>query len=200
MAVSKTRTVEEIMEAYNAGHRLFGENRVKEGEDKFNSLPEDIELHLIGHLQRNKVKHTLPLYSWVESIDKFDTAEELEKRCEKEQHVMNILLEVNTSDEDSKNGFLHENTARACIDSILSSCPNLSIRGLMTIAPFTDNEKAIRKSFSALRDFFETLKREYRECNFDTLSMGMSSDFHLAIEEGSTLVRVGTAIFGKREY
>lgn len=199
MAVSKTRTSEEVLEAYEAGQRLFGENRVKEGADKFSNLPKDIELHLIGHLQRNKVKHSLPIYSWVESIDKFETAEELNKRCEKENLSMKILLEINTSGEDSKNGFISEEKARVCLDSILASCPTLETRGLMTIAPFTDDEKSIRRSFSSLREIFDKLKKEYKELNLDTLSMGMSSDYQSAIEEGSTLVRVGTAIFGKRE-
>jgi PLP dependent protein len=199
MAVSKTRTADEVRKAYEAGQRLFGENRVKEGADKFRDLPEDIELHLIGHLQRNKVKHSIPVYSWVESIDKFETAEELNKRCEKEHLGKKILLEINTSGEDTKNGFILEDKARACLDSILASCPALEMRGLMTIAPFTDNENRVRSSFSSLRELFEKLKGEYKELNLDTVSMGMSSDYQLAIEEGSTLVRVGTAIFGKRE-
>lgn len=197
MAVTKTKPAELIREAYGAGLRLFGENRVQEALSKYPGLPDDLELHLIGHLQRNKAKQAADLFSWVESIDKADTATALEKHSAESDKSMNILLEVNTSGEDSKSGFISEKDVYDFLESF-DEYPHLKLRGLMTIGPYGGDEKLIRSSFRSLKNLFDSLNEELGEEKMDTLSMGMSSDFELAVEEGSTLVRVGTLLFGSR--
>lgn len=200
MAVTKTKPREDVASAYEAGLKLFGENRVLEAKEKYEGLPEDIELHLIGHLQRNKARQAVETVTWIDSVDKLSTAKAIEKECAKQEKQMNILLEVNTSGEESKEGFLGEEQMWSTLDSICEALPHLTVRGLMTIAPFTNDTDAIRGSFSQLRSLFEKLKNNYSQLPIDTLSMGMSSDYGIAIEEGSTLVRIGSLIFGARNY
>jgi hypothetical protein len=197
MAVSKTRSRLEVEEAYRLGLRLFGENRVQEGAEKFDGMPEDTELHLIGHLQRNKAKAAAAAVTCVQSIDKLETAAALERYCADLDKTMKILLEVNTSGETSKEGVTNHAQLIPLIEAILEM-PHLKISGLMTMAPFTDDQTAVRASFSALRKLQEHLVQDFPGTDFSELSMGMSSDFELAIEEGSTLVRVGTSLFGPR--
>jgi hypothetical protein len=199
MAVTKTKPRSMILGAYECGQRLFGENRVFEAEEKYQDVADDIELHLIGHLQRNKAKTAAQLFEWVDSIDKTSTARELQKQCAKNNKQMNILLEFNTSGEETKEGFRGEDEMWKTIDEILTMS-NLTIRGLMTIAPFSDDEKRVRRSFAKLRELFFDLQKRYPDlAAVDTLSMGMSHDFELAIEEGSNMVRIGSLIFGKRD-
>jgi len=198
MAVTKTFPRETVLAAAAAGLGLFGENRVQEAEEKFTDIGLDCELHLIGHLQRNKAKTAAGLFSWVQSIDKTETARALDSRCAERGSTMNVLLELNTSGEQSKSGFLSRDDLLAALDAI-RGLEHLRLRGLMTVGPLTTDETAVRGSFAALRTLFEEIRTAHGLAGFDTLSMGMSGDFEIAIEEGSTLVRIGSALFGHRE-
>ena len=203
LAVSKFHPVEAVEKAISAGHLLFGENRVQEAVAKFtdiNSFNKDVELHIIGQLQTNKVKKAVTVASCIESVDRIDLLKEIQKQCEKINKKIKILFEVNTA-EDSKSGFknyedLYE-AVKYCADG---NTPFVEPIGFMTMAPLTDDEVLIRKSFSSLRKLSEKLQTEFPMFNFSELSMGMSNDYEIAIEEGSTEVRIGTAIFGEREY
>lgn len=203
LAVSKFHPVDAVEKAISAGHLLFGENRVQEAVAKFtdiNSFNKDVELHIIGQLQTNKVKKAVSVASCIESVDRIDLLKEIQKQCEKINKKIKILFEVNTA-EDSKSGFknyedLYE-AVKYCADGNASFIEPI---GFMTMAPLTDDEALIRKSFSSLRKLSEKLQTEFPMFNFSELSMGMSNDYEIAIEEGSTEVRIGTAIFGEREY
>lgn len=203
LAVSKFHPVDAVEKAISAGHLLFGENRVQEAVAKFtdiNSFNKDVELHIIGQLQTNKVKKAITVASCIESVDRIDLLKEIQKQCEKINKKIKILFEVNTA-EDSKSGFknyedLYE-AVKYCADG---NTPFVEPIGFMTMAPLTDDEALIRKSFSSLRKLSEKLQTEFPMFNFSELSMGMSNDYEIAIEEGSTEVRIGTAIFGEREY
>ena len=197
MAVSKTKTREQVEAAYQAGLHLFGENRVQEAYEKYENFYPDARLHLIGHLQSNKAKQAVEIASCVQSIDKLKTARELEKRCAAIDKQMDIFMEFNTSGEDSKSGYLSKDSMYADMEQI-ASFPHLHIRGLMTIGPFTDDSDAIRRAFAMLKSYYEESKERFPELLIDQLSMGMTSDFELAVEEGSTMVRIGTALFGSR--
>jgi PLP dependent protein len=196
MAVTKTFPREAVLEALEAGLGLFGENRVQEAEEKYAEVPGRPELHLIGHLQRNKAKAASGLFSCVQSIDKLETAEALDVRCAERGVGMDVLLELNTSGEESKSGFLDRDCLLRCLDA-MRRLGHLRVRGLMTVGPLGGDETRIRESFTRLRMLYEELKAGGVP-GLDTLSMGMSGDFEVAIEEGSTLVRVGTALFGSR--
>ena len=198
MAVTKVKPRDMVEEAYQAGIRLFGENRVQEAEEKYRGFHGDAELHLIGHLQTNKVKKIVGLASCVQSIDKLKTAREIEKRFE-EVGPLDVYLEFNTSGEESKSGYLSKERMFEDIDAMLDM-ENLQIRGLMTIGPLTDDDAEIRRAFSFLRELFEETKGRYPQIPLEELSMGMTSDYEAAIEEGSTMVRIGSALFGAREY
>ncbi len=197
MAVTKTKPLEFAEAAYMAGVRLFGENRVTELEEKFTSFHKDAKVHLIGHLQRNKAKKAFPIADSIDSIDKAETALELDRLCKTKGKILDILLEYNTSGEDSKSGFSSEKDLLESADQI-RALGSIRIKGLMTIAPFTDDEKSIRNSFRMLRNLYEKLKNIHPDLELDTLSMGMSSDFRIAIQEGSTIIRIGTRLFGSR--
>lgn len=195
MAVTKGFPRESVAEGLAAGVLLFGENRVQEAESKFADLAGRCEVHLIGHLQTNKARAAAGLFSCVQSIDSLHTAEALNARCAERDRSMDVLLELNTSGEGSKSGFRTRDELLSCLDD-LRKLPRLRPRGLMTVGPLTDDRGEIRLSFSRLRLLFEETKGVAP--TFDTLSMGMSSDFELAVEEGSTLIRIGTALFGPR--
>ena len=197
MAVSKTKTREQVEAAYRAGLRLFGENRVQEAYEKYEDFHSDASLHLIGHLQSNKAKQAVEIACCVQSIDKLKTARELEKRCAAIDKQMDIYMEFNTSGEDSKSGYLSKDAMYADMEQI-ALFPHLHIRGLMTIGPFTDDIDAVRRAFALLKSFYEESKERFPEMPIDQLSMGMTSDFEIAVEEGSTMVRIGTALFGTR--
>ncbi len=196
MAVTKLHPWEAVAAAAAAGLTCFGENRVQEAVGKYRS-DSGIDVQLIGHLQRNKAKSAAALFTCVQSIDKLSTAEALDRAGEEQQRIVDILLEVNTSGEGSKSGYLNADALRADLDSILR-LRSLRLRGLMTIAPFTNEEKLIRSSFARLKSLFEEMRGQVASPEFDTISMGMTNDFKIAIEEGSTMVRIGTAIFGER--
>lgn len=198
MAVSKTQPVEAVLAAKDLGLSLFGENRVIEGMEKFQGL-EGVELHLIGQLQSNKVAKAVSAFDLIQSVDSVELAEKIAFRALQQGKIQRIYLEQNCSNEASKSGF---ESTKALFDAVekIRTFDSLSIEGLMTIAPFTNEEKAIRRSFSLLRSNFEQLQKEEGLTSLQDLSMGMSGDFIIAIEEGSTLVRIGTALFGVRSY
>ena len=203
MAVSKTRTVDEIMAVYDAGVRLFGENHVQEIVAKFQTKPADLELHMIGHLQSNKVNKVVPLVDMIESVDSLPLLQKIDNasaRCEK---TMDVLLEYNTSDEEAKSGFVSKAELMDCIRAS-RDMKNIRIRGLMTVGP-VDCDPAKKdeltdlafKKLVALRD---ECRKAFPETDFSVLSMGMSSDYMIGVRNGSTEVRIGTAIFGPRDY
>jgi len=197
MAVTKTLPRSTVEAAVESGVRLLGENRVQEALEKYRDLRENVELHLIGHLQRNKAKVAAGFFDWVQSIDKRETAEHLNKRAEDEGKRIAVLLEVNTSGEQSKFGVRTEDDLWSLIEQNMA-LDHIEMRGLMTIGPFTDDRQRLRTSFSHLRRLFDKAKDLFPHLPFDTLSMGMSNDYEIAVEEGSTLVRIGTALFGPR--
>lgn len=197
MAVTKTFPADTVREAMAAGLRLFGENRVQEAEQKYVGLPGDWELHLIGHLQRNKARPASALFHCVQSIDRLETAQALARCATERGAVIDVLLEMNTSGEQTKSGYRESDGLLRDLDHV-AAMESLRLRGLMTVGPLTTDPGAIRGSFAALRRLFEACATRLASPLFDTLSMGMSSDYEIAIEEGSTLVRLGTALFGSR--
>lgn len=203
MAVSKFHPTSDIIEAINEGQLLFGENRVQEANDKFPDILhqyQNVNLHMIGQLQSNKVKNAVKIASCIQSVDRYDLIKEIEKQCAKIDKTIDILFEVHTG-EESKSGFTSEDELTRCLDALKDGVfPHVNPKGFMTMAPFTDNKDLVRKSFKTLRELSDKYKKEYPMFTMDELSMGMSGDFEIAIEEGSTLVRVGTAIFGERNY
>lgn len=200
IAVSKTKSNEEIMEAYDAGQRLFGENLVQEMVEKYEALPKDIEWHLIGHLQSNKVKYIAPFVSMVQSVDSLKVVKEINKHAIKHDRVIDCLLQIHIADEATKFGFDHAELIEMLRDEDFQSLQNIRIRGLMGIATNTENEKVIKEEFYELKMLFDGVKASFfrKEDSFDTLSMGMSSDYNLAIEKGANMVRLGSTVFGKR--
>ena len=194
MAVTKTRSRAQAAAALAAGADLVGENRVQEATAKFVRLP-DFELHLIGHLQRNKAGAAARLFHAVQSIDKLATAEALQRALDAEHRTMDVLLELNTSGEPAKHGFRTAAELRRALDA-MAVCGRLRIRGLMTMAAWGADPEAVRRSFRSLRRLFDELAPG--RPGFDTLSMGMSGDYEIAVEEGATLVRLGSVLFGPR--
>ena len=200
IAVSKTHPVESIKEVYNTAYKIFGENRVQELTDKQTQLPTDIEWHFIGHLQTNKVKYIAPFVSFIHSIDSIKLLAEVNKEAKKNNRIINCLLEMYIAKEESKFG-LDLEEAYAIIDSPdFKEMQNINICGLMGMATFTNDFNIVRKEFKNLKIYFEQIKGKYFVDNslFKEISMGMSGDYSIAIEEGSTMVRIGTAIFGSR--
>lgn len=191
VAVSKTKPVSAIEEAYAAGQRIFGENKVQEMVAKFDLLPKDIEWHLIGHLQKNKVKYIAPFVSLIHGINSIDTLKEIDKQAKKNNRIISCLLQAKIAEEESKFGMSFEEIESILNSTLLSELKNIKIVGLMGMASFTEDSIQITNEFKSLKTFFDTTK-------LSTLSMGMSGDFKIAIAEGSTMVRVGSAIFGGR--
>lgn len=200
VAVSKTKPNEDIMEAYEAGQRVFGENLVQELVEKYESLPKDIEWHLIGHLQTNKVKYIAPFVTLIHAVDSFKLLKEIDKQAAKNKRVIDCLLQVDIAEEDTKFGFDHAELIEMLRDEEFLALKHVNIRGLMGIATNTENEKEVKEEFYELKSLYDGIKASFYRKNesFDTLSMGMSSDYKLAIEKGSTMIRVGSTIFGKR--
>lgn len=199
VAVSKFHPAEAVEEAYNAGQRIFGENRPQEMAAKAKVLPKDIEWVMIGHLQTNKVKMIAPFVSLVASADSERLIEEIEKQAAKNERTIDILLEVHIADEESKSGWSLSELREYLASGALERMEHIRVRGVMTIATNTDDEAIIRRDFNNIRTIFEELKPRFGEA-FDTLSIGMSDDYPIALEYGSTMVRIGTAIFGHRVY
>jgi pyridoxal phosphate enzyme (YggS family) len=201
VAVSKTKPIEALREAYDAGQRIFGENKVQELEAKYNALPKDIEWHLVGHLQTNKVKYIIPYIKLIHSIDSLKLALEVELQAEKASRVVDVLLQVYIADEETKFGFDEDELWDHLEEGTLLRLKHINITGLMGIATNSDDLQQIRAEFKKLKSFFDKVKtRFFAEKNdFQTLSMGMSGDYHIAVGEGSNMIRVGSTIFGERE-
>ncbi len=198
VAVSKTKTTADIMEAYEAGHRDFGENKVQEMNEKWETLPKDIRWHMIGHLQRNKVKYIVPYVSLIHGVDSLKLLQEINKRAGQNGRVVSCLLQVHIAKEESKFGFDDEELHAVIPSGEFGELANVKVEGFMGMATFTEDQNRIREEFQHLKTIYDHWKKQLP--GLQTLSMGMSSDYGIAIEEGSTMVRIGSSIFGARNY
>ncbi|PKA96601.1 hypothetical protein B0O79_0239 [Flavobacteriaceae bacterium MAR_2009_75] len=198
VAVSKTKPIEELMEAYESGQRIFGENKVQEMVGKWDELPKDIHWHMIGHLQRNKVKYMAEFVSLVHGVDSFRLLKEIDKRASGHNRTIDCLLQMHIAEEDTKFGLDRTELEHMINSEEFKSLQNINIKGLMGMATFTEDQSQIRKEFRQLKSIFDDLKSKIPK--LDILSMGMSGDYKIAIEEGSTMVRIGSNIFGARNY
>jgi pyridoxal phosphate enzyme (YggS family) len=201
-AVSKFHLAAAILEAYDAGQRLFAENRVQELVEKQTQLPDDIEWHFIGHLQANKVKYIVPFVAMIQSVDSANLLDGIDRYAGKSNRKICVLLQIHIAQEEHKFGFSFEEAESVIREYINGKWPNIQVCGLMGMATFTDNQTEIRKEFASLRYFFSQLKNRYffDNADFKEISIGMSDDYPVAIEEGSTMVRIGSKIFGQRNY
>ncbi|MFP4341567.1 MAG: YggS family pyridoxal phosphate-dependent enzyme [Cyclobacteriaceae bacterium] len=203
VAVSKTKPVATLMEAYEAGARDFGENKVREMVDKHEQMPEDIRWHMIGHLQRNKVKYIAPFVHLIHSVDSPRLLKEIDKQAAKVERVVDCLLQIHIAEEENKFGLSEEELFELLQGAFLKNAGNIRIVGLMGMATFTENENQVRKEFKYLKNLFEKVKNIDGlpgHVQMHELSMGMSGDYQIALEEGSTMIRIGTTIFGSRNY
>jgi pyridoxal phosphate enzyme (YggS family) len=201
VAVSKTKPVSDLMEAYNAGQRIFGENKIQEMAEKYEEMPKDIQWHMIGHVQTNKVKYMAEFVSLIHGVDSFKLLKEINKQAKKYNRIIDCLLQIKIAEEDSKFGMSADDASALLQSEQLSTLRNIKITGLMGMATFTDNEAQIKNEFNYLKSTFNQLKfLKTQNCNLETISIGMSGDYQLAIECGSTMVRVGSSIFGSRNY
>jgi pyridoxal phosphate enzyme (YggS family) len=200
LAVSKTKSNEDILQAYEAGQRLFGENQVQELVEKYEQLPKDIEWHIIGHLQTNKVKHIAPFISMIQSVDSMKLLQEINKHALKTNRVIDCLLQIYIADEETKFGLGFDEAIELLRSDEFAELRNIKIRGLMGIATNTESEKQIADEYYELDTFFKGVKASFfrKDKDFNILSMGMSSDYKIAIEKGSNMVRLGSTIFGSR--
>lgn len=197
ISVSKTKPVEMLREAYEAGSRDFGENRVQEIMEKYGQMPEDVRWHMIGHLQKNKVRQVIDKAVLIHSVDTVELAEQIEKDAAKRDFTVDILLEVNVAEEESKFGFRTEEVEAAVMK--IKEFPHVHIKGLMTIAPFVSNSEDNREVFKKLYQLYVDIRsKNIDNVNMSVLSMGMTGDYEVAVEEGATMIRVGTGIFGAR--
>ncbi len=202
VAVSKTKPVSDLQEAYDAGQRIFGENHALEMRDKHEVLPRDIQWHFIGHLQTNKIKYIIPFVTLIHSIDTANLLEAVNKEAKKHDRVVDCLLQFHIAQEETKFGLTLDEARQLLESDIFKQMHNIRICGVMGMATFTDDEAEVRKEFKNLKTVFDTLKKEYFADlpQFKEVSMGMSEDYPIAIEEGATLVRIGSKIFGARNY
>ena len=198
VAVSKTKPVSDLMEAYTAGQRIFGENKIQEMTDKWEHMPKDIEWHMIGHVQTNKVKFMAEYVSLIHGVDSLKLLQEINKQAKKHNRVIDCLLQIHIAEEETKFGLDEEELNYILTSDDFKSLENIKIVGLMGMATFTENQNQIEKEFSHLKTIFDKLKTQNSELL--TLSMGMSGDYQLAISCGSTMVRIGSSIFGNRNY
>lgn len=196
VAISKTKSNEAIMEAYNAGQRIFGENRVQELEVKYPDLPKDIEWHMVGHLQRNKVRDIAPFVSMIHAVDTPRLLREINNRAKANDRVIDCLLQMKIAEEDTKHGMDAAQIKEILDSEDYSQYENVRVRGLMAMATFTEDKEQLDREFKTIKNLYNELKDSKK---FDILSIGMSRDYPIAIENGSTMVRVGSAIFGDRE-
>lgn len=197
VAVSKTKPIADIQEAYDAGQRIFGENKIQEMVDKHHEMPKDIKWHMIGHLQRNKVKYMAHFVDLIHGVDSFKTLKEIDKQAKKHDRIINCLLQAKIAEEDSKFGLPFTTIEEILASEEFIALKNIKVVGLMGMSTFTDDTEQIKNEFSNLNSFFITLSNQYKTLN--TLSIGMSGDYPLAIDCGSTMVRIGSAIFGSRQ-
>ncbi len=196
VVVSKTKTVDAIMEAYAIGQRIFGENKIQEMTEKMEKLPKDIQWHMIGHVQRNKVKYMASYVHLIHGVDTLKLLQEIDKQAKKQQRIINCLLQVHIAEEATKFGMDEDELHTLATSGVLDELTNIKVLGLMGMATYTENEEQIRREFKHLKRLFETMRG--RLSGITVLSMGMSADYTIAIEEGSTMVRIGSAIFGAR--
>jgi pyridoxal phosphate enzyme (YggS family) len=201
VAVSKTKPVADLMEAYNAGQRIFGENKIQEMTEKWEQMPKDIEWHMIGHVQTNKVKFMAEYVSLIHGVDSLKLLQEINKQAKKHNRVIDCLLQIHIAEEETKFGLDEEELNHILTSDDFKSLENIRIVGLMGMATFTENQNQIEKEFNHLKAIFDNSKKLNTEhCQLNTLSMGMSGDYQLAISCGSTMVRIGSSIFGTRNY
>lgn len=200
VAVSKTYPAESIAELYDAGYRVFGENRPQELKEKYALLPKDIEWHMIGHLQKNKVKYIAPFVRLIHSVDSLELLKVIEKEAKKNNRIISCLLEIKIAQEDAKHGMSYEEVSALLNDETYLSMQYIRIDGIMGMATYTSDTAIVKKEFQTLKNYFEQLKAEYFSTieTFKEISMGMSGDYQYAVESGSTMVRIGSRIFGKR--
>ena len=203
IAVSKTKPEDDIMKAYHAGQRDFGENKVQEMTTKHESLPKDINWHMIGHVQRNKVKYMAPFVYLIHGVDSLKLLKEIQKQAERNGRIINCLLQIHIAKEETKFGLDEKELEELLHSDAFSEMKNIHIKGLMGMATFTEDQQAVKKEFSYLKHLFDTLKTkqdQWPHLDMEILSMGMSGDYELAIACGSTMVRIGSSIFGERNY
>lgn len=198
VAVSKTKPNSDIMEAYNAGQRIFGENKIQEMADKYEALPKDISWHMIGHVQRNKVKYMAPFVSLIHGMDSFKLLKEIDKQAKNESRIIDCLLQLKIAEEESKFGMSKTDALNMLQSDQFQELKNVRITGVMGMATFTDNEAQVIAEFNRLKTIFNELK--ILHSNLEIISMGMSGDYELAINCGSKMIRVGSSIFGTRSY
>jgi PLP dependent protein len=200
VAVSKTKPIADLMEAYNAGQRIFGENKIQEMTDKWEEMPKDIQWHMIGHVQTNKVKYMAEYVNLIHGVDSLKLLEEINKQALKHNRIIDCLLQIHIAEEETKFGLNEQELNELLVSNEFKLLENIKIAGLMGMATFTDNQEQIKKEFLYLKSIFNKLENQPSTFNLQpsTLSMGMSGDYQLAIECGSTMVRIGSSIFGKR--
>ena len=199
VAVSKTKPVSDLMEAYNAGQRIFGENKIQEMTEKWEQMPKDIQWHMIGHIQTNKVKFMAPYVSLIHGVDSLKLLEEINKQALKNNRIIDCLLQIHIAEEETKFGLNEDELENLLASETFIKLKNIKIVGLMGMATFTENQNQIKKEFEHLKSIFDTKKSlSIVNCQLSILSMGMSGDYKLAIEYGSTMVRIGSSIFGGR--
>lgn len=204
VAVSKTKPVSDLMQAYNAGQRIFGENKIQEMTEKYEQMPKDVEWHMIGHVQRNKVKYMAGFVHLIHGVDNFKLLKEINKQAKKHDRIIDCLLQIKIASEDSKFGMTTEEASEIIQSKAFSELQNIQITGLMGMATFTDDMNQVKKEFTLLKTTFDKFKichtERCRSAEFRIVSMGMSGDYKLAIACGSNMIRVGSRIFGERNY
>ena len=198
VAVSKTKPIEDLQEAYDAGQRILGENKIQEMVDKYDALPKDIKWHMIGHLQSNKVKYMAHFVDLIHGVDKLKTLKVINKEAKKHDRVIKVLLQAKIAKEDSKFGLSFDEIDAILTSEEIATLQNIKVVGFMGMATFTEDKEQLKEEFSSLKNFFDTQKS--KNSDLEILSMGMSGDYQLAIENGSTMIRVGSSIFGSRNY
>ncbi len=199
VAVSKTKPVSDLMEAYNAGQRIFGENKIQEMTDKWETMPKDISWHMIGHVQTNKVKFMAEYVSLIHGVDSLKLIHEINKQAAKQNRVIDCLLQMHIAEEETKFGLNEEELNEILVSESFKKLTNIRVTGLMGMATFTDNQSQIKKEFQFLKTIFDKISNlKTANCQLNTLSMGMSGDYQLAINCGSNMVRIGSSIFGGR--
>ena len=198
VAISKTKPASELKEAYEAGQRVFGENKIQEMTDKWEALPKDIQWHMVGHVQRNKVKYMAPFVSLIHAVDSLKLLKEINKEAEKNERVISCLLQVKIAEEESKFGLDADETKELLASEEFNNLKHIQVKGLMGMATYSDDEAKVRGEFDYLKSVFDDLKKRHSE--FEVLSMGMSGDYKIALTCGSNMVRIGSAIFGERNY
>ena len=196
VAVSKTKPVSDLLEAYKAGQRIFGENKIQEMTQKWEEMPKDIQWHMIGHVQRNKVKYMAEYVALIHGVDTLKLLKEIDKQAKKHNRIISCLLQVHIAEEDTKFGFDEVELLELIENPEFLQLQNISVIGLMGMATFTDDKDQIRREFKTLKALYDSINAKIPSMN--TLSMGMSGDYHIAMEEGTTMVRIGSSIFGAR--